>query len=294
MDRLLAMETFVKVVDTGSFSAAARHLRVGQPAISKMVNQLENRLGVKLLARSTRGLSITEAGQNFYERAKRVLQEAEEADLVARGAGAGLTGRLRVCAAVTFARLHVVPKLESFLSAHPGLEIDVVLDDRTIDLVQEGIDVALRMGDLPSSSLTAHRIGRARRLVVGTPGYFDRMGIPAAPDDLTGHQAIIYLRGGGGYSWTFHQGDAETTLTLQSRLRVSAAEGVRAAVLSGQGLAIASEWMFAPELADGSVKAVLTDWTLPQVDLWAVYPTGRSVTTKARLFTDFVEQTLSQ
>src|SRR5262245_22430988 len=136
MDRLAAMETFIRVVDTGSFSGAARHLRVGQPAISKTIAQLEERLGVKLLVRSTRGLAPTEAGQNFYERAKRAVEEADEADLAARGAGSGLTGRLRICAAVTFARLHVVPKLPAFLAAHPDLEMEVVLDDRNIDLVQ--------------------------------------------------------------------------------------------------------------------------------------------------------------
>ena len=293
MDRLLAMQTFVKVVDTGSFSAAARHLRVGQPAVSKMIGQLEERLGVKLLARSTRGLNTTEAGQNFYERAKRAIEEADEADLVARGAGSGLTGRLRICAAVTFARLHIIPKLDAFLAAHPDLGIDVVLDDRTVDLVQEGIDVALRMGDLPNSSLTARRIGRARRLVIGTPGYFARQGEPRTPAELTAHQAIVYLRAGSGDVWTFRRESQEIAVTLRSRLRVTAAEGVRAAVVSGQGLAVASEWMFAPELADGTVKAVLPDWVLPEIDLWAVYPTGRSITTKARLFTEFVERTLA-
>src|SRR5579859_1327720 len=236
MDRLMAMQTFVRVVDNGSFSAAARHLRVGQPAVSKTVGQLEERLGVKLLARSTRGLTTTEAGQNFYERAKRAIEEADEADLAARGAGTSLTGRLRICAAVTFARLHIIPHLPAFLAAHPGLDIDVVLDDRTIDLVQEGIDVALRMGDLPNSSLTARRIGRAPRMVVGTPDYFAREGEPSAPADLIGHQAIIYQQSGGGDVWIFRQGSAETAVTVKGRLRVTAAEGVRAAVLSGMGL----------------------------------------------------------
>jgi DNA-binding transcriptional LysR family regulator len=293
MDRLLAMATFVRVVDTGSFSAAARHLRVGQPAVSKTIGQLEERLGVKLLARSTRGLTTTEAGQNYYDRAKRVLEDADEADLAARGAGTGLSGRLRVCAAVTFARLHIIPHLQSFLADHPDLDMDVVLDDRTIDLVQEGIDMALRMGELPSSSLTARRISRAPRLVIGTPSYFTIHGMPQTPSDLITHQAITYQQSGGGGVWTFRQGTAETSVSLQSRLRVTAAEGVRAAVLSGQGLAIASQWMFAPELADGTVRAVMTEWDLPPIDLWAVYPTGRTVTSKARLFTDFIERLMA-
>ncbi len=293
MDRLAAMETFVRVVDTGSFSGAARHLRLGQPAISKTVAQLEERLGVKLLIRSTRGLMTTEAGQNFYERAKRIIEDADEADLVARGAGTGLTGRLRICAAVTFARIHIVPRLPEFLAVHPGLDMEVVLDDRNIDLVQEGIDVALRMGTLPDSSLTARRIARGRRVVLGTPDYFKRAGEPTTPADLIAHQAIIYMQAGGGDVWTFRQGASETAVTVQGRLRLTAAEGVRAAVLTGAGLAIASAWMFAPELADGTVRAVLTDWELPTIDLWAVVPAGRVATTKARTFISFIENSLS-
>ena len=180
MDRLAAMETFVRVVETGSFSAAARGLNVGQPAVSKTVAQMEERLGVRLLMRSTHGLSPTEAGQSFYDRAKRVIEEADEAELAARGAGASLTGRLRVCAAVTFARLHVVPHLSKFLALHPGLTMDVVLDDRSIDLVEEGVDVALRMGSLGNSTFTARKLASGSRHVVGTPAYFERCGVPVA------------------------------------------------------------------------------------------------------------------
>src|ERR1700743_1592155 len=152
MNHFAAMEAFVRVVETGSFSSAARQLDVGQPSVSKMIAQLEDRLGVRLLLRSTHGLTPTEAGQNFYERAVRSLEEADEADLAARGAAATLSGRLRICAAVTFARLHVVPHLPLFLAEHPDLEIEVVLDDRNIDLVEAGIDIALRMGALADSA----------------------------------------------------------------------------------------------------------------------------------------------
>ena len=185
MDRLAAMATFVRVVETGSFSAAARTLNVGQPAVSKTVAQLEQWLGVRLLTRSTRGLAPTEAGQSFYDRAKRAIEEADEAEVAARGAGASLTGRLRICAAVTFARLHVVPLLPKFLAAHPGLTLDVVLDDRVIDLVEEGVDLALRMGSLDDSSLTARKISSAPRHVLGrpliSPGQAARPRQPSSP-----------------------------------------------------------------------------------------------------------------
>lgn len=230
MDRLAAMEAFVLVVDTGSFSAAARRLNVGQPAVSKLVAQLEERLGVKLLVRTTRGLTATEAGVKYYERARRSIEEADEAESAARGAGSGLTGRLRICGAVTFARIHLMPRLPEFLARHPELEMEVVLDDRNIDLVQEGIDVALRMGQLSDSSLTAKRIASGRHVVVGTPAYFERTGKPTAPGDLAAHQAVIYDQEAGGQDWTFQRDDAEIAVILKGRLRVSAAEGVRAAV----------------------------------------------------------------
>ena len=291
-DRLRAMQAFVLVVDSGSFSRAARRLNIGQPALSKSIAQLEDRLGVKLLIRTTRGLSPTEAGLNFYERARRLVEEADEAELAARGAGAGLVGKVRVSAAVTLARIYLIPRLPEFLAQHPDLEMEVVLDDRNIDLVREGIDIALRMGKLADSSLTARRIARCRHMVLGTPAYFDRAGLPTSPADLASHQAVIYGQRGGGAVWPFQREGVELTVTLRGRLRVSAAEGVRAAVFANAGIAITSEWMFAPEIANGTVRAVLQDWELPPMDLWAAFPAGRTPTTKARMFADFVERVM--
>lgn len=286
MDRLKAMQAFVQVVDSGSFSAAARRLNVGQPALSKSIALLEDRLGVKLLVRTTRGLAPTEAGLNFYERARRSIEEADEAELAARGAGSSLAGKLRVAAAVTFARIHLMPRLPEFLAQHRDLEMEVVLDDRNIDLVREGIDVALRMGKLADSSLIARRIASCQHVVLGTPAYFERAGVPTTPGDLAEHQAVIYGQSGGGPVWPFRREGVELTVTLRGQLHVSAAEGVRAAVFANAGIAITSEWMFAPEIVDGTV---LQDWELPAMDLWAVFPAGRTPTTKARTFADFVE-----
>ena len=294
MNRLAAMEAFVRVIDTGSFSSAARQLRIGQPSISKAIAQLENRLGVRLLLRSTHGLTSTEAGQNFYEHARRSIEEADEADLAARGAGATLSGRLRICAAVTFARLHVVPHLARFLAENPALDVEVVLDDRNVDLIEAGIDVAIRMSDLSNSALTARKIGEGRRAVVGTPSYFAKAGEPMTPMELSAHQAVIYDQPGGGTAWTFRQGKAETSVTVKGRVRMTAAEGVREAVFSDLGLAISSEWMFAPELETGRVRRVLQDWVLPSINLWAVFPTGRQASAKARAFAGFIEARLSK
>ncbi|WP_226477286.1 LysR family transcriptional regulator [Pseudomonas sp. MWU16-30323] len=290
MDRLAAMETYVYVVETGSFSAAARRLDVGQPAISKTIAQLEEHLGVRLLIRSTRGLTPTEAGTLFFEHAIRVIDGANEAELAARGSAAGLTGLLRISAATTFARLHILPHLGEFLEKHPLLDVDVRLDDRSMNLIEEGIDVALRMGNLSDSNLTARKISQCRRWVMATPAYLERCGLPESPTDLADHEAVIYTLGGGGTSWVFKKDGAEQPVALSGRIRVSAAEGVRTAVLSNYSLTVSSEWMFTPELASGEVVAVLRDWALPELDLWAIFPTGRMASAKARAFIDFVEQ----
>jgi len=292
MDRLMEMETYIRVVEAGSFSAAAKQLNLGQPAISKTIARLEERLGIRLLLRSTRGLMTTDAGQRFFEHAKRAVVEADEAEQAVRDSSAGLSGTLRISAPITFARLHVLPALKTFLDQHPQLDIDLVLGDSNIDLIVEGMDVALRMGVLRDSSMTARRIAQSPRKVIATPEYFSRAGIPKTPEMLNQHQAIVYSQGGGGESWTFRQKEQAIDVVLTGRVRVSAAEGMRTSVLTGLGLAVASEWMFSPELTEGKLQVVLTDWTLPPVDLWAVFPTGRLVSAKARAFVAFVESLL--
>ncbi len=289
MSRLREMEMFVRVVDAGSFSSAARDLKIGQPAISKTIASLEERLGVRLLARSTRHLTPTEAGVAFYERALRAVTEADEADAAARGASASLEGRLRISAAVTFSRIHLVPRLSEFLGANPRLELELVMDDRPRDLVAENIDAALRLGALTDSSLRARKLAKSERLVLASPRYLARRGTPVTPADLANHDAIIYSQWTGGEEWSFRRGTSETSIRLHRRLMITAAEGVREAVISGQGFAIASRWMFTPELESGEVVSILTDWTLPPLDLWVIYPSGRLTSTKARAFIKWFE-----
>jgi len=292
MDRLAAMETFVRVFEAGSFSVAARQLRVGQPAVSKTIAQLEKSLGVRLLSRTTRGLSPTDAGQRYYERARRAIDEAAEAEMAAKDAAAALTGRLRVSTPVTFARMHVVPHLGTFLAAHPALELELIMNDSRTDLVEAGADVALRFGPAADSTLTGRVIAQSPRVVIATPGYFARRGEPRVPADLVSGEAIRIAQPGLDQSWTFSRGGERATVTLSGRLKVDAAEGARAAVLADLGFAVSTEWMFAPELESGTVRRTLTDWTLPSVNLWAVYPSGRLASAKARAFVSFVEQQL--
>ncbi|MGV3510747.1 MAG: LysR family transcriptional regulator [Novosphingobium sp.] len=294
MDRFQAMTTFVRVVDTGSFSAAARQGNVGQPAVSKTIAQLEERLGVRLVTRTTRGLTPTEAGQRFYERARRAIEEADEAEIAARGAGRGLSGRLRISAATTFGRLHIVPRLPAFMAEHPDLEIELIMDDRVIDMIEEGVDVALRMGTLPDSTATARKLAAGHRSLLATPAYLARAGTPSGPAEIAAHQAVVYTRYESGH-WTFrHASGAEASVSVGGRLRVTAAEGLRAAVLADMGFAVASDWMFSPEIASGAVVRVLPEWGLPPIDLWALFPSGRLASAKARAFADFVAQALRE
>jgi DNA-binding transcriptional LysR family regulator len=293
MCRLREMEMFVRVVETGSFSAAARDFKIGQPAISKTIAALEDRLSARLLVRSTRRLSATEAGRAFYERALRTLTEADEAEAVARSAGAGLEGRLRIFSPVTFARMHLVPGLGAFLDHHPKLQLEVVMEDRSIDLVAENIDVALYWGGLTDSTLVARKLTQGEQMVVASPAYLARRGVPRTPGDLLEHNAIVYDQSSGGEEWRFRRATSETSVRIQRRLTVSAAEGVRAAVITGQGFAISSQWMFAPELESGEVVSVLDDWTLPPIDLWVMFPSGRLTSTKARTFVKWFEKMIS-
>ena len=293
MDRLAALEIFVQVVDSGSFSAVARRQRIGQPAVSKAIVHLEQWLGVSLLLRSTRSVVPTEAGQIFYERAKRTIEEADEAVMAAQGRANALSGKLRVSASICFGRLHVIPKLSVFLAEHPDVEVELVLDDRYVDLVNEGIDVALRTGAMPNSNMTVRGIAEGRSMVIATPTYLERHRVPTSPQDLAAHQAIILTRGGGRDSFIFRKADAEVSVALQGRIKVTQAEGLREAVICNLGFAVAAEWLFSPELKSGKVVPILQEWTLPPTRLSAVYPTGRLASAKARAFVSFIERCMA-
>jgi DNA-binding transcriptional LysR family regulator len=215
------------------------------------------------------------------------VEEADEAEIAARDEGESLSGRLRLSAATTFARLHIVPHLPRFMAAHPELDVDVILDDRFIDLMQEGIDLSLRMGTLADSSLVAQKLATGRRSVVATPAYLERAGEPVRPEALAQHEAVVYSQLPD--AWVFRKADEEVPVVVRGRARFSAAKGLRAAVLADMGLAVTSDWMFADELVDGSVRRVLADWSLPPIDLWAVFPSGRMASAKARAFASFVQ-----
>jgi DNA-binding transcriptional LysR family regulator len=289
-DRLAAMEMFVRVVEAGSFSAAASQLGIGQPAVSKTIAQLEERLGVQLLVRTTRSLAVTDAGRRFYDNAKGVIGGADAAERVARGVGE-LSGTLRISAAICFSRIHVMPRLPEFLAQHPTVDIEMIVNDRFVNLAEERMDLALRTGRLTDASLTARKIGQARVRVMASASYWKAHGVPARPEDLLTHECVILQRDGRLIDeWVFRKDVLECPMKARGRLKVSAAEAMRDAVLSGLGVAVVSEWLFSPELASGAVASALDDWNLPAQDLWAVFPPGGVISAKAREFVAFIER----
>lgn len=289
MDRLVAMKQFATVVETGSFSAAARRLNIGQPAVSKAIANLEEYLGVRLLTRTTRAQHLTEAGQRYYERARVVLDEADEAESAAREAATSLAGRLRLAAPPTYAALHILPRLSEFLDTHLDLSIDLILDDRWVDLIEQGVDLAIRLGKPADSSLVARRLGSSQRLLVASSAYLDRMGAPKTPEDLLAHRVVAYSQFEGATAWSFTRGTAAVSIAVQPTLRVSAAEGMRSCILARLGIGMGSRLMFTPELAAGTVRPVLTEWGLSTLDVWAMFPSGRKSSRRARAFVDWLE-----
>ena len=286
IDRFHAMQVFVTVVEAGSFSAAAKRLQVGQPTVSKIVAALEKRLGVSLLHRTTRSQSLTIAGERFHERAVIALGEAERAEADAQAEATLLQGMVRVSAAPLYAANVIIPSLPSLFDAHPGVEIDLVLADRHVDLVRAGIDVAIRSGELSDSGMTARRIGRTPRLAVASPALIEAQGVPASPEELDDYEAVAYGILGSDTSWTFHRDGKTAVATPRRRLRVDSAEALRAALVTGLGVGIVSRTMVAAELESGALVPLLSEWSLPSSDVHAVFPAGRRTSRRARVFVD--------
>lgn len=302
MDRLQAMQTLVRVVELGSFSAAARELGSTQSAVSKQVAALEKALGAQLLARSTRALKLTEAGGRYVEQARRLVAEVAEAESELRAGEHRLQGWLRVAASVTFGRMKLMPLVRSFLAAHPGVKVDLRLDDGFIDLIEQGIDVAVRIGEQPDSSFVARRVGTTHRAVVACRGYFEARGVeaPREPADLAQHECLVYSELRTGPIWTFEAGPEAgvaagslVSVRVGGRLRTNSGEAVREAVLSGMGLAYAPTWLFDRELASGEVELAMPRWLGRSLPIQLVSPPQRRQSGKVKAFGDHLSAGLA-
>lgn len=292
-DRFQDLALFVRVAETGSFSRAGRELGYAQPTVSRMISGLEARLGVKLLMRTTRQVVPTEAGALLLDRARGVLTDVEDMENAVRGSD-GLSGTLRVATPVTFGARKIAPFLGPFLGAHPALRVELLMADRRVDLLDEGVDLAIRLGPLDDSSFVSRRIATAPRYIVASPAYLDRTTAPKSIADLQAH-AIISGRSPGVDIWTLRdKAGGETSVKLESRLVTTSTEGLMAAVVAGFGLAMASAFACRAELERGELVRVLPDYQLPTIDVHAVSPLGRKPPSKARLFINHMVEVMGQ
>jgi len=290
MDRIQAVRLFIRVVDLGSFSKAAVDLGIGQPAATKMVAALENRLGARLLHRSTHGVTPTEIGLLYYEKCRLIAHHVEEAESVAALMQSQVQGGLRISTSVAFGRRVLVPLVMQFMQLNPKLQIELSFEDRYVDLVEQGIDVAIRMGRLADSTLGARYLGINPWVVVASPDYLERRGTPAVPADLAAHDALIYSTVQGDARWllTGFDGLVEP-ITVHGPLRSNNLSALLSAARGGLGIAALPRYVAHQSLKSGAVVPLLTEWNLPAQEINAVYPSPRLVPAKVVGFVGWLQ-----
>lgn len=287
-DLLALIRTFVRVVEAGSFTAVAVEQNTSQPTISRQIANLEEHLGCLLFQRTTRSLTLTDDGHVFYGHATRSLETFVEAESAVGRRKGKPSGTLRLACAVVFGRLHVVPRLPRLLVRYPELSIDLIMNDGFTDLVEEGIDLAMRVGLVTDANLIARKIGLSRPVLVATPDYLERAGTPATPQDLGDHDCIVYARLAAGANWTFNTPKGPLTVPIKGRYRVNNTEGVRAAILAGLGIGYVPVWHFIDgEVESGRLVRLLTDWEPNPQPISAIYPSRRFLAPKVRAVIDF-------
>lgn len=290
-DRLQEMAVFVRTAERGSFSRAGRELGLSQPSVSRIVSELEARLGVKLLLRTTRRVTPTEAGLALLERAKQVLQDIEAAEDAARGVDS-LRGLIRMALPVTFGVREVIPALPAFLTRHPLLRLDLVMSDDRQDLVAEGVDLAIRLGELAASGFGARRLATCPRLVVAAPGYLAARGTPSTPADLAAHDCVFWPAGSIRQSLAFLREGAAVSVELEARITANSGDGLMAVIRAGLGIGVASAWMCRADLTSGAVVQVLRPYQLAPVTAHAVYPGGPRPSAKVRALVEHLAAAL--
>ncbi|AUT47572.1 LysR family transcriptional regulator [Achromobacter sp. AONIH1] len=286
------MTVFLAVAEAQSFAAAARRLRMSAPSVTRSVAALERRLGVLLLLRTTRSLRLTEAGQRYADDCRRILEEVEQADDAAAGVMAAPRGALSLTAPALFGELHVMPVVMDYLRAHPQVSLRTLLVDRVVNLLDEGVDVAVRIGALPDSTLTAVPVGYVRRVVCASPAFLERHGVPQDPDALTRYCTITAAMEGRGPQWRFLQDGQPRRVDVDSQLTVTSFQAAVLAARQDWGLTQVMSYQVAPHLASGALRVVLRDYELPPVPVHVVHPEGRRGSAKVRSFVDFCVQAL--
>ena len=286
-DRLQEFTVFARAAESGSFSRAARELNLSQPSVSRIVSALEARLGVKLLLRTTRSVTLTDAGVLFLERAREILAEVEEAEAAVRGADS-LHGTIRLALPVIYGTREIIPRLAQFLKAHPSLRVEMTVSDERQNLVADGADIAIRLGKLADSSFGARKLAVLDRMLVAAPGYLKARGTPKRPADLASHDCIFGPGGFGRASWSFKRRNTVISVDVQGRVVTNSGPGVRASVMAGLGIAMVSSVMCRDELKSGKLVRLLADYALDPVEVHALFPGGPRPSAKVRAFTDYL------
>jgi DNA-binding transcriptional LysR family regulator len=287
MDRFESMAVFVAVVEAQGFSAASRRLAMPLATVSRKVSELEDQLRVRLLNRSTRKISLTDSGRQFYEACRRILDDLGEAERAASGEYSAPKGELILTAPIVFGRLHLVPIVAEFLKAYGDVDVQMLLVDRVVDLFDEHIDVALRIGELPDSSMIAVRIGSIGRVVCASPAYLAARGTPAHPNELASHDAVTFSGLSSAKEWPFRIGTSTEMFAVRSRFTVTTAEAALDAAIAGAGITRLLSYQAAAAVLDGRLVIVLRDHEVDPSPVSLVYPSGRLVPLKLRAFLDF-------
>ena len=283
------MQLFVRIVESGSFSAVARELGMIQPTVSKQMTALEEKLGVRLLNRTTRRLSMTDAGREYYERCQRILDEVQEMETEVAGLQNRPSGTLRINTPVAFGNVHMLPLTLAFRRKYPGLAIDLSLDDRYVDLVQEGIDIAIRFGELGDSQLVARHVGSSASVCVASPAYLSAHGTPGTPSELREHECITYSYLFSN-EWPFDGPDGPQSIKVHGDFRANSGMTIRSAALEGAGIASVPAFLIREDIETGRLVQLLSQFAPAPIRISAVYPSARLLSRKVKLFVDFIQQ----
>lgn len=289
MDTIDGMRTYVAVVSEGSFSRAAERLDMSPQLVSKYVAQLEARLGARLLNRSTRRLSITEPGQAYYERCQDILAEIDEMENAVGDATAVARGTLRINAPMTFGTMHLSRAIAGYQHAQPDVGVDLTLDDRIVDIVSEGYDIAIRIGRLQESSLVARKLAPVRLVVCASPAYLEQRGVPDTPEDLKDHESLLYTLSSDPDRWRFREGDELHDVQVSGSFRVNNGDAIRLAALAGRGLALQPTFIVGEDIRAGRLQIVLEDYEVDPMGVYAVYAHRKYLSGKVRTFVDYLD-----
>jgi DNA-binding transcriptional LysR family regulator len=291
MDRWLAMEAFVRVVESGTFVGAAERLGMSTSSLSRLVADLEQHLGARLLNRTTRRLSLTESGQSYYERCVTLLADLAEAEAIAGQAAAEPHGTVRITCSHSMAEQRVAPAIASFVARHPAVKFDLVVSDRMVDLVEEGFDLAVRVGPVGSDRLVARRLGTMQLLLCAAPSYLERRGVPGSLEDMAEHDGLTYAYSSTPRVWRLIGADGRVhEVRVAGKLHANSGEALRSAAMAGLGLIYEPDFLLADALRRGQLVRVLPEYTGATGDIWAVYPSRRHLSLKVRLFVEHVAQ----